>query len=218
MCGKNKLILCSRNVNLFNTPFRRFTSFALMRQMMRNYILDILKEADISPEKLRIAYYDPKAEYPLFVEDLITYTSRLTVVSNMPRFYENEADRIIEASGASVYVSSSVESLYKSDIIICPSMITDNIISAASALVFTVCRPTSAVNGNVIYKYNTNWPENLIKLVPSGIDRDYFMSALYVIEKQKKLGECIPKSCGDEFETYSKDLIIRMIRAKCMFE
>lgn len=218
MIGKSKLILCDKNINLFNTPFRRFFSLSLNRQLMRNFIIDFLKQTEISPDNLKISYYDPQAEYPSLVEELIAYTNDLTVVTEMPKFYENESDRITEKSGASVMVSNNVSRLYPCDILICPTMIRKPISAAASTLIFTVCRPAVTVSGNIIYKYIADWPDYLKELMPDGIDEDYFMSGLYIIAKEKDLGKYIPFSCGDQFETYTKETIIRRLKAKCMFE
>lgn len=216
MRGKNKVILCDKNINLFNTPFRRFTSNALKRKLMQNYLFDVLKKANIDPSVLRISYYDPDAEFPSLARALLDYTSNLTVVTDMPKFYENEAERIFASCGASVTVSNHIDHLYPCDILISPAVIRKPISAAASTLIFTVQRPTVTVTGNVICDYKINLSNEYQSIIPDYIDEDYFLSGLYVICKQNNLGKYIPYACGNQFELYSPEIIIRQIRAKCM--
>ena len=216
--GKSKVILCSRELNLFNTPFKRFNSLSLKRELMKNYLFSVLKKCDIEPYRLHISFYDPNAEYPSFVQELLEYSSCITVVTDMPKFYENEAGRITAENGANIIVSDNISDLYPCDIIISPAVIRKPISAAASTLIFTTAYPTVTVAGNIICRYDITMPEKYRKLRPDSIDDMYFMSALYILCRQTELAKLLPENCGDNSIQYDTDTIVRQIRAKCQIE
>ncbi len=215
--GLNKVLLCDKNVNLFNTHFRRFESYGLQRRLMINYLCHILELAEISPDNLIISYYDPNGSHPSVLQELLEFTSDITVVTDMPAFYEKEAQRISDDNGAVIRVSNEISALYPCDILIAPDVIRKNIPTARSTLVFTVDRPYVPIKGNIIYRYPSDYPKELCELCPEGTELWYFMSAMYTICKQKQLGELVPDSCSDLYMTFSADMMIRQIRARCMF-
>ena len=216
--GKSKVILCSRELNLFNTPFKRFNSQSLKREIMKNYIFSVLKKCDIEQYRLHIYFYDPGAEYPSFVQALLEYSSCITVVTDMPKFYENEAERITAENGANIIVSNNISDLYPCDIIISPDVIRKPLSAAASTLIFTTAYPTVSAAGNIICRYDVTMPDKYSKLRPDGIDDMYFMSALYILCRQTELAKLLPESCGDNSVQYDTDTIVRQIRAKCQIE
>ncbi len=216
--GFNKVVLCDKNVNLFNTPFRRFESFSLQRCLMRNYLVSILSQADIYPKNLKIAYFDPEAEYPSMLCGLLNYTSDITVVTDMPAFYENEAERITADTGAVIRVSTEIYDICCGDIIVAPDVIRKKIPTAESSIIFTVDRPAVSLSGNIICRYTADYPEELVSICPENTELWYFMSALYSVCRQKQLGDIVPSSCGDIYRAFANDLIIRNIKAKCMFD
>ena len=215
--GKSKVILCDRKLNLFNTPFKRFNSLALNRALMQSFILNILEKLGDLPSEIHIAYYDPDAEFPSFANKLLCYTTDLTVVTDMPKFYENEAERSAAETGATFRVSNNTDDLYPCDILISPAVIRKPVPAAASTLIFTVRQPTVTVTGNVICSYNIPFPDKYLSLVPDGTDKAYFMSALYIICRRTELADILPESCGNNIETYKPESIIRQIKAKCSF-
>lgn len=215
--GHSKVILCDKNVNLFNTPFRRFESTLLNKCLMKNYIINILTLSEISPKDLKISYYDPDAGNPSFVSELLRFSSNLTVVTDMPKFYEKEVDRITDNSGASVLVSNNTSDLFPCDILIAPDIIRKAIPSYESSLIFTCAKPAVSLCGNIICGYPSDFPERITSICPEGTDIGYFISAVYVIFKEKELGRIIPHSCSDMYTEYSNDNIIRRIKANCMF-
>ena len=216
--GKSKVILCSRDTEPVSTPLRRFESLSLQRCLMTNYICDILSKSGISPAGLHISYYDPRGEYPGIAEKLLKYCSALTIVTDMPRFYENEAERISAGSDTDIIVSNEPDDIYPCDMIVAPEVIKRPISAALSTLVFTVGQPASTVTGNVIYKYNARLPERYKALMPEGIDEIYFMSGLYELGRQIKLAEIIPSGCGNRDQEFDNEMIIRQLKAGCGFD
>ncbi len=210
--GRRKTILCDEKLNLFNTHFKRFNSLTFKKRLLENYICSILDSADFPPSELEISYYDPKAESPSFAEKLLKYTSRLTVVSNMPRFYENEAERLAEKYGASMLVSNSVEKLVPCSILIAPTIIKESLPTVSSSLIFTLKRPPIPVSGNIITDYTAALPEKYAALKPDFVDDIYFMSGLYSLCSAYELGEIIPTGCGNQFDEFTNESMIRQIK------
>ena len=139
--GAPKTVLCSGELELENTPFRRFESIEYACVMMQNAVCDILKRADVSPDSLKIAYYDPMADHPLFAEKLSEFTSQLMVITNMPGFYEKESERLSDSIGVSFIVSDSPERLSDCDILISPERIETKLPLSEKTIVFTRARP-----------------------------------------------------------------------------
>ena len=215
--GHSKVILCDKSVNLFNTPFRRFESTLLNRSLMKNYIVKLLTLSNIPPKDLTVSYYDPDAGNPSFISELLRFTSKLTVVTDMPKFYEKEAARISDSSGAAVLISNNLSDLIPCDILIAPDVIRKNIPSYESSLIFTCAEPTVSLCGNIIYTYPSDFPQEITELCPEGIDIGCFLSAVFILYKQKQLGKLIPHSCGDKYNVYSDEIMLRKLKASCMF-
>ncbi len=216
--GYPKTIICSDKISLENTSFKRFKSNDFNVVMMKNFIMDILKSSDIAPSRLKISFYDPNAEYPLFAEELLDYTSQLTIVSNMPRFYENESERYMNEHGISVIVSNSVSKLMPCDILIAPSEIKCIIPTASSSLIFTSYRPSVPVSGTVMTQYIPEFPYEYSDLKPDFVDGFYFLSALYTMCGLTKLEDLIPVMCESGNKFLYKEQIIKKLKAKTLSE
>lgn len=213
--GAPKTILCNNDLSLADTPFTRFESDEFNIKMMKNFICSVLKIADIPPYELKISFYDPTAEYPLFAEQLLSYTSCLTVVSSMPKFYENEAERHMNELGVSTVVSNSIEKLTPCDILICPSTIKVNLPTTTSSLIFTSHRPLVNISGTVITKYTPEFPVKFKEIKPECVDDFYFLSALYTLCGMTELEKLNPKSCECDTAKFSIEQTVRKIKTTC---
>lgn len=218
MAGMPKEILCDESISLKNTPFTRFHSNALNRQMMKNFLSSLLSTDELSSQNLRISFYDPNGEYPSVAQELVKYTSCLTVVSNMPKFYENESDRLLSEMGASFVVSNSVERLSPCDILVCPEKIKIPLPTMCSSLIFTVQKPLVQVTGTVIYEYVPDFPIKYREIKPECIDDFYFLSALYSLCEKKNLGKLVPSYCCAYGKILTTEQISKRINAQLMFE
>ncbi len=187
--GRSKLILCDSSLDLSGTPFRRFFSYALQRQLMKNYLCDMLSAAD-TPS--RIAFYDPQAQCPAMAEALLPYIRTLTIVTDMPRFYENEANRISDGCGAVINVSNDPSSLCPCDILISPAVIQNHLPTTVSTQIYTIAPPAVSLSGHVICRYPVSLPAVYRPLLPEGMDEEYFMSALYSLCRQTSLDRLTP--------------------------
>ncbi len=210
--GAPKTVLCSGELELENTPFRRFESIEYACVMMQNAVCDILKRADVSPDSLKIAYYDPMADHPLFAEKLSEFTSQLMVITNMPGFYEKESERLSDSIGVSLIVSDSPERLSDCDILISPERIETKLPLSEKTIVFTSARPSVSLKGTVLYEYFPEFPYKYQRLRPENIDGFYFLSALYTLCGVKELGKLIPSACCDGQILYTAERLVQRIR------
>ena len=201
--GVPKTILCSQEISLDNTPFRRFDNKDYPIILMQNFVSGVLAGLSDHDSKLRIGYLDPMAEHPLFVEKLLAFTSEITVVSDMPRFYERESERLMDSIGVPVVVSNSREKLSGCDLVICPDTITTHIPTSDSTIIFTCSKPTVTLNGTVIYNYHPEFPFRYQRLLPSDMDEVYFLSALYSLCGADELASLKPRKCSSEDTMYT---------------
>lgn len=213
--GKRKTVLCDSDISLDKSKLKRFTGIHFKKIMLENFVCSILDKSDIPPSDIRISYYDPLADNPAFAERLLGYSTRLTVVSDMPRFYENEAERIADKCGASVMVSNDLSALCPCDLLIAPIIIDKAIPTTHNDIIFTLSSPLAAVSGNIITEYYTEFPEKYSPLLPEGFDEMYFLSGLYSLCSVYELDRLIPHSCGSVNQKYTAENIIRLIQTKC---
>ncbi len=209
--GESKTILCSDDISLKGTPFTRFNRNEYNIKMMENFICNVLENCSEQCDNLKISFYDPNAEYPLFVEKLLKYTSQITIVSNMPKFYENESERMMREIGASYIVSNSVDKLSPCDILICPSKIKVHLPTVRDSLIFTAYKPLVSTSGVVVTKYYPSFPIKYMELKPECIDELYFLSALYTLCEKTHLEKLIPIRCGNENFDFLKEDVIHYI-------
>ena len=173
LAGCHPSILCDKNICLDGTPYQRFESHDYTRHLIRNFVTDMLKKAALPPQALRIAYYDPMADHPLFAEKLSEFTSQLMVITNMPGFYEKESERLSDSIGVSFIVSDSPERLSDCDILISPERIETKLPLSEKTIVFTSARPSVSLKGTVLYEYFPEFPYKYQRLRPENIDGFY---------------------------------------------
>lgn len=191
--GKPKTVLCNENILPDNIPFKRFSDTEFQTIMMKNMVIDLLKRT--GQTDLKITFYDPFAEYPSFIPELLKYVTVLTVISNMPRFYENEAERIMSETGASIIVKNDIEQLLPTDILIATVPIDKEINVGNNELIFTVQKPLAACRGNIFYDYKLYIPSEIICKIPDSIDESYFAGALFLLCNIKELKKITPYAC-----------------------
>lgn len=208
--GKPKTILCSKELILDNTPFKRFDDTEYQTLIMKNLIIELLKH-NIKRD-MKIIFYDPYAQYPSFLSEFLSYTSTLTVVSEMPKFYENEAARIMNETGASIIVKNDISMISPCDILIAPCTIEKDFPSCASEIIFTAAKPLVNCKGTVFYDYKVSLPEKMNYTIPDCIDETYFTAALYSLCKINELSHLSPYGCVCESKLISKEEIFQLIK------
>lgn len=213
--GKRKTLLCSRDTDLDGTFFHRFDDKEFRMILMGNYICEALTKADIAPSDLRISYYDPHAQYPSLLGRLTHFADMITVVSDMPRFYENEAERLSDENGAVINVSNDPENLNPCNILIAPEIIEKSLPITQVTPIFTIAQPAAPCRGTVITDYHASLPQEYSTLRNSSFLDEYIMAAIYSLCGKKKLGSTIPYSCSNSTDIFFLEGTVRLIRASC---
>lgn len=192
--GESRAILCEKDLTLLGSPFRKTESSALGAAWCEKFVcqvLETLAESDIYP---RISFYDPFAEFSDFAKDLSSYTEQLTVITEMPKFYENEAQYLHDTTGAVMKVTNDTDRIFPCDMLIIPDKLRDIIHAPALTPVFTSCPAYVSLSGTVIDGYCVSLPEIYRPLCPDGIDETELMNALYDTENANILAGIVPES------------------------
>ena len=202
-CGET--IVCNNCSNAELSPYKRFSSSEFAQAMMLSFIRELLSRTDCSLQKLRLAYCDPIGEYPDTAEALLEYCQELTVVTNMPRFYETVSERILRESGGTLIVSNTVDALRDCDIVICSEAPDIHFPLSPDAIVFSAKKPLVSLSNTVIYDYRTAVPYKYQRLRPDYIDEFSFLSALYSIEGVSSLARLVPSAAADGEDIYTAE-------------
>ncbi len=211
--GRMKTVLCSKNISLEHTYLIRFSDIDYKKIILGNYICYLIEKSNISSSDLKIGFYDPYGENSLLLQRLLKYTSNILVVSDMLRFYENEAERISKETGASVIVSNDISDLSKYSFLAAPCIIEKSINIGTDGIIFTAAPPLCNVSGTVITDYHTLIPKEFSMLKPDDIDETYFLAALFSLCSVSSLSEIVPVSCGNENEVFTSECCIRRLRS-----
>ena len=89
--------------------FRRYNYQTLMHRMAENTALEVLERGGISADKLKIGLLDPDGSKGELAEQLLKYTSNLTVVTDTLSLYSKIAENILENTGASFIIQKSAK-------------------------------------------------------------------------------------------------------------
>lgn len=209
-----RAVLCTNEIDLDGSKLRRLRSTALSVRWCESFVeevMGLLSAEKISP---RIAFYDPDAEQPSFARKLLSFVTSVTVVTDMPRFYENEAARAAEETGAVMIVSNDTDALFPCDMLIAPGRITSPLPCVPLTPVFTTERPYVSLPGTIIDGYRAPLPERYRELCPEGIDEYELMSALYAFSGAAELGAEKPDRCLCSGKSYTAQDIVRIIKQK----
>ncbi len=213
LAGCRKQLLCDPDIDLSGTSFTRFENTAYTLRLMQNFVVTMLEQAAVSPHDLKIAYYDPMAVYPEMVTALASYTSCLTIVTDMPRFYENQSDRLMSLYGIPLSISNCVEALAGSDLILSTEVIDAPWPLTAQSIVFTVKPPLVSLKGTILSDYRVDLPYPYQRLKPPKVNNVYFLSALYSLCGVKDIEKLVPYQCSDRQSLFTSDRLSQRLRA-----
>lgn len=208
LVGCGDTIVCSKNCNINIAPYKRFENGSFAQVMMLNFVKDILARTDISPLRIKIAYYDPMGRYPYTAEALLEYCPGLTVVTNTPKFYETFSERLSEESGCSLIVSNTIDSLRDCDILLCSEAPDIHFPLSDDTIVFYASQPQIKQNGTSVYEYKTAVPYKYQRVRPEYIDEFSFLSALYTLCGVKELENLVPSAGADGEDIYTAERLV----------
>lgn len=197
---ERRRILCSDKL-IFprQSGYRRFGSTAFSSRLCTNFALGVLKDCKNAAD-LRAAIYDPAAYCANYLLSVLEYCADVTVVTSCFEPYFCVADRALCELGAAVMITGNRDELERSDLVIAPQPISEDIKLKHSAVLLTVSAPPKDIKCRAFYKYHFKMPNTFAKLKPAELSEEYFCSALYAIGGQHQLGSILPLSaegsCG----------------------
>lgn len=213
--GCCKTVLCDETTDLNGTTLRRFQDTDFACRMMRNYLEKTLKRLSDQVTGLRIGYYDPMAEHPDIAESLLAHTPMLRVVSDMPRFYESEAERLLCEHGAALTVSQSTEILSDCHLVVCSTAPVVALPLPDSTLVAAPSKPLVSFRNITVHDYCVEMPFKYARLKPDGMEDLYFLSALYTLGGCRELAELVPFAAKDGCALYTTERLKGRLEIIC---
>ena len=120
-------LLCSERL-IFprQSGYRRFCSTAFSSRLCTNFALGVLKSFKNAAD-LRVAIYDPAAYCADYLLSVLEYCADVTVVTSCFEPYFCAADRALCKLGAAVMVTGNRSELERSDFVIAPQPISEEI-------------------------------------------------------------------------------------------
>lgn len=193
-------LLCSdRLIFPRQSGYRRFCSTAFSSRLCTNFALGVLKSVKNAAD-LRVAIYDPAAYCADFLLSVLEYCADVTVVTSCFEPYLCVLDRALCELGATAMVTKNRAELERSDLVIAPQPISEEIKLKNSAVLLAVSPPPKDIKCKAFYKYHFKMPNTFAKLKPFDLSEEYFCSALYTIGGQHQFGSILPLSaegsCG----------------------
>ncbi len=195
---ERRRLLCSdRLIFPRQSGYRRFSSTAFSSRLCTNFALGVLKSSK-NAANLRVAIYDPAAYCADYLFSVLECCADVTVVTSCFEPYFCVLDRALCELGATAMITKNRAELERSDLVIAPQPIAENIKLKDSAVLLAVSRPPKDIKCRAFYKYHFKMPNTFSKLKPDGLSEEYFCSALYTIGGQHQLGSILPLSAeGD---------------------
>ncbi len=207
MNAEEPVILCEKGLSLKDSSLKRFEGLKLNTCLLKNFVQEVLKELGEYSRELTISFYDPMAEHADFAGELLAYTSNVKVITEQPRYYENESDKLLEEKGTSFIVSNSCSRIAPCDLLVAPVRIKRPLPTAPATPVFTISKPLVSTPGWVLTRYYPDFPEKWKKLLPLEMDLLYVLSGLYELYDREEAAQWIPKVCATEGERYSIETV-----------
>ncbi len=211
LSGCSNQVLCSSELDLKDMPLQRFESSDLTVRLMMNFVCHVLDSADMSPREIRIGLYDPTAAFADLTDRLLPYTSRLTVVSDLPRYYEIKSDMLMDEFGIPLFVSAEASALSSCDIVIAPLSIRRPLPISSHTAVFSAERPALSLGYDVFFDYIVDVPYKYQRIQPESLGNLYYLSALYTLCGVRELDKLVPEQCSDGNGLFSADRLSRRL-------
>ena len=181
--GLSDTVLCPGYIIPDKAPVMRFCDNSLQLILMENFLLSVL--SSLPQSEIKICLCDPFARFYELAERLLDTIPEITVATRMPHFYSCRA----AAAKGSMNITDDPSSLPECDIIIHPEPVSSTL--PGCRFIFSAYEPL--INDKrIIYRYLSDIPEEYRGLIPPGTDPQYFLCALYSLERQKKLAQAVP--------------------------
>lgn len=197
-----------------NAGIKVFEPYELRRRLCGNMALAVLDVMKNVPKSLRIGLYDPLGECADLPEHLLRYTDNLIVVTRNYSVYSEEADRLLNDTGAVLCVSPHISLLSSCGLVISPALIDTSFTPMTKAVVLSSHKPSVSLACRVYYRYSFRLEKEWEKLKPEGLDAEVFAGGLYSLCGAYSLGSAVPIVCTGESDTQTT-LSLRRYLAEC---
>lgn len=205
-------LLCPPELTLpAGSGLKRFVSGELNRRLCENAALWLLRE--LRGERPSVVLVDSTGDRAQLCACLLDYTDRVRVITDSPRVYLNEADRLLEEKGAALRVSSGSARITDAQIIIAPDRLTRPLGCDPGALIFSGEAPAHPQPAPVIDEYLIDLPEKYRSLCPDYLEPMYFASALYTLAGAHELGSTVFTRCCDGRVLHTRMSLIKQLKA-----
>lgn len=194
-----------------NLGLMRFESYALKERLCLNAAIEVLKLIKSKRHKLKVAVYDPEGLLVDSAEALLRFTDSITVVTGMTGFYSEEARRIMDESGAVLKVSKNLKALESAQLVVTPAVLRVMLPLSKQAVVLTVDKPLVLQKCRVYWDYELMLSDELESLIPKGIDKVYFASAIYALCHRFELGSEIPEGIAGEGVSHTSESLAKYL-------
>ncbi|MEE0733159.1 MAG: hypothetical protein U0M23_05900 [Acutalibacteraceae bacterium] len=199
--GEGKTALLYSGKEPLPPGLRRYRSLAFMHRMAENGALQVLQTLGVEPYRLKIGLYDPAGTHSGLLNALLPFSACIHAVSANYPVYADEAEGVMENSGAYIAVHKNPKILASCQVIIAPQKIREQIPLSNGCVVFTGQPPAVELPGLLLDRFRIKLPKAYAQLKPCHISDEYFACALYDGEQQYALGELSPYAyevCGKE--------------------
>lgn len=211
--SKRALILCREGVELpADRGYRRFTSNELYLRLCENAAMFLMN--NISAPDVRVALIDDSGDHAALCGCLADETDRLCVVTQKPRLYLDEAERLLEEKGAVLRVSKSPAPLREADLIVAPAPLMRDLHCAGDVVILSAAAPTVVQNAPVIFDYSIDLPGKFRAIKPDYLDDLYFASAMYTLAGAHELGSSIFRRCGDGSTIHTRMSLLDLLKRR----
>ena len=211
MAGTKKVVLCDKDTDLSDSGVKRFENNDFCLTMITSFLRNMFSGNEHIVSGIKSAYYDPMGEHPETAEQLLDIFPDLTVVTDMPKYYEVFADNLLNEKGLVLTVSNDPEQLAQRDIAVTSCAIDRTMPLPSRCLVFSPQKPLISTKYTVLWDYSVKVPYKYLALLPDGIEDMYFLSALYTLAGVRSLARLIPASASDGNEIFTSERLIKSL-------
>lgn len=202
--GISDTVLCPEGIIPENAPLMRFCDNTLQLILMERFLFSLL--SDFPSENVRICLCDPFARFYELAERLSEHCPGITVATRMYHFYNKRADSL--SGKGRLIITESPSCLPECDIIIHPEPVSTAL--PECRIILSAYEPLID-DKRIIYRYNADIPDRYKALIPAGTDEQYFLCALYSLERRKELAEIVPSTVQTKQGALSREYILNIL-------
>lgn len=212
--GRVNLICSSKEEIPPESGIVPFVPAALRQRLCTNMALEVLELMKEFPRKLKIGLYDPRGDFCDLCEYMLKYTSDFVVVTKNAGVYTEQAQRLLNETGAVLCVNRNVSALSNCGFIISPDRIEESFTPMTKAVLLTSREPCVPLCCRVYFRYSFRLPKEFEGLRPDNTDTELFGGALYSLCGVYALGSVVPFVCISNTDTQTT-LSLRKYLSEC---